>query len=166
MTIQDMGALAEVIGAIAVVVTLIYLAIQTRQARIAAEQTADLARLESTASVVEAYSRWRVMVATHPDLANLISRANREEEISPEEHVQLSAAFEERILASVLSYATSAGAGSVHSISADVDYLADFLNDNPAAIADWNRMRQFMSVSFPDFVTAVDAKMSVNESAA
>lgn len=35
MTIQDWGAMGEVVGAIAVVVTLAYLATQIRQARIA-----------------------------------------------------------------------------------------------------------------------------------
>ncbi len=45
LTIQDLGALGEFFGSIAVLVTLIYLAFQTRQNRMAIGAQLDAARL-------------------------------------------------------------------------------------------------------------------------
>ena len=48
MNIQDLGSLGELVGAFAVVFALIYLAIQTRQARIAAEESAKHSQIQAT----------------------------------------------------------------------------------------------------------------------
>ncbi len=45
MTIQDLGALGELLGSVAVLVTLIYLALQTRQNTMAISAQLDAARL-------------------------------------------------------------------------------------------------------------------------
>ncbi len=47
LTIQDLGALGELLGSIAVLVTLVYLAFQTRQNRMAISAQLDAARINS-----------------------------------------------------------------------------------------------------------------------
>ena len=47
LTIQDLGALGELLGSVAVLVTLVYLAFQTRQNTMAIGAQLDAARLES-----------------------------------------------------------------------------------------------------------------------
>ena len=47
VSIQDWGALGEIVGALAVIGTLGYLAVQTKQTRVAAEQTAKFAASEA-----------------------------------------------------------------------------------------------------------------------
>ena len=47
MTFQELGAIGELIGGLAVLLTLLYLAIQTKQARIAAEETANFAAIQA-----------------------------------------------------------------------------------------------------------------------
>ena len=159
-------AIAEITGAIAVIVTLAYLAIQTRQSRIAVEQTADTAKLQATLSVVEVYSRWRILMASNPDVVNAIAKANNGEDLTCVEKTQISAAFEERIVASWMSFASSFGSGSLHSTSADVEYLVQYFRDNPAAVEHWNKMRMVIELSFPEFASAVDAKLgSISSSA-
>ncbi len=48
MTIQDLGALGELLGSVAVLATLIYLALQTRQNTMAISAQLDAARISST----------------------------------------------------------------------------------------------------------------------
>ncbi len=55
MTVQDLGSIGEIIGAVAVLFTLIYLSLQTRQARLAAEETAKFASLQATHSIDNLY---------------------------------------------------------------------------------------------------------------
>lgn len=73
MTIQDLGALGEIIGAVAVIITLIYLAVQLRQSNRAthrlmysnaAEKVSDFwANLASNIELFELYTR----MLTDPD---------------------------------------------------------------------------------------------------
>ncbi|MGR8950542.1 MAG: hypothetical protein ACU84Q_21060 [Gammaproteobacteria bacterium] len=159
MTVQDIAAISETIGAAAVVVTLIYLAVQTRQSRIAAEQSVNLAKVQATSSVAEAYSRWRTLVATNPALVGVIAKANSGGALTEVEKIQISQAFEERIVASWISFASTYASGAVHSTDADIDYLVEFFRINPAALIHWNRMRMVTEAGSPEFVYAVDAKL-------
>ncbi len=51
LTIQDLGALGELLGSVAVLVTLIYLAFQTRQNRMAIDAQLDAARINAVLSI-------------------------------------------------------------------------------------------------------------------
>ena len=64
MNWEAVGAVGETVGAFAVVATLIYLAIQTKQTRQAVEANGFL-------STMEIYSRWRTAIVQSPDLAKM-----------------------------------------------------------------------------------------------
>ena len=51
MTIQDLGALGELLGSVAVLATLVYLAMQTRQNTLAISAQLDTARLDSVGNL-------------------------------------------------------------------------------------------------------------------
>ncbi len=51
LTIQDLGALGELLGSVAVLATLVYLALQTRQNTLAISAQLDAARLRSVANL-------------------------------------------------------------------------------------------------------------------
>ena len=51
LTIQDLGALGELLGSVAVLVTLIYLALQTRQNTLAISAQLDAARISTLISI-------------------------------------------------------------------------------------------------------------------
>jgi hypothetical protein len=79
MTIQDWGAVGELVGAVAVIATLIYLSVQLRQA-------ADSVR-SSVAAVGSGYATqvWQLPI-DKPDLAEMIIRGNQGvQELSDEE---------------------------------------------------------------------------------
>jgi hypothetical protein len=71
MTLQDLGSIGEVVGAIATVATLIYLAIQIR-ANTSAVQSA------AAQSVHEAFATWYRMLAADADLAQLVTNGLRD----------------------------------------------------------------------------------------
>ncbi len=71
LTIQDLGSLAEIMGAVATVATLIYLAIQIRDNTFAVRSSA-------AQSVHEAFSTWYRMLAADADLAQLVANGARD----------------------------------------------------------------------------------------
>ena len=70
MDIQDLGALGEFIGSIAIVVTLIFLTVETRQARNATQQSNRQARHLIRSQLNQA-------LAVNPQLAEVMTRSNR-----------------------------------------------------------------------------------------
>jgi hypothetical protein len=74
MTIQDWGALGEIIGAIAVVASLVYLAIQIRQNTHKISQSIESTRLAAFERNVESGNRIRELILLNPDVADLLER--------------------------------------------------------------------------------------------
>ena len=74
MNWEVLGAVAEIVGAAAVLITLIYLSVQTRMTRIAAEETSKHATQQATNSTVEMYSRWRSMALNGADVSGILSK--------------------------------------------------------------------------------------------
>lgn len=63
MTLQDIGSIGELVGAIATLATLVYLAVQVRQNSKQMADSARLARFGFTDRTVEAFSRYRGLMA-------------------------------------------------------------------------------------------------------
>ncbi len=84
MTIMELGAIGEFFGAIAVVVTLIYLAIQVRQ------NTSAL-KLNTTQSVTEELQDMYALLASDPDLTEVLIKASRESDLRGTERGRYSA---------------------------------------------------------------------------
>jgi len=71
MTIQDLSAIGEIVGAIATVATLIYLAIQIRENTKAVQSAA-------AQSVHEAFATWYRMLAADPVLSQVVTDGLRD----------------------------------------------------------------------------------------
>ena len=71
------GAISEILAAIAVVVTLIYLAKQIRQNSQAVE-------ISALRDATEQWNRWSEVLATSPQLAEIVSRGNKSYRDLPE----------------------------------------------------------------------------------
>ena len=74
MTIQDWGAIGEIIGAAAVVASLIYLAVQIRQNTRRMTLTLESAKLAAFERNVESGNRTRELLISNPELADLFLR--------------------------------------------------------------------------------------------
>lgn len=77
MNWDAIGAISEILAAIAVVVTLIYLAKQIRQN----SQAVEISALRDT---TEQWNRWSEVLATSPQLAEIVSRGNKSYRNLPE----------------------------------------------------------------------------------
>ena len=159
MNWDALGAIAELVGAVAVVSTLIYLSIQTRQAINASERAAYYAGLQANVSTVDMYSRWRTYLQSTP-LLEAISKANTDEDLSSEEQIRLSAAFDELFVAAAGAHLNSVKPGSLYEAKADIKYLVSVFDTIPCAWGEWVRIRNMVNDVSPELVHAVDDYIS------
>ena len=162
MNIQELGSLGEFVGAIAVMITLVYLAIQTRLTRKAAEvtqraaeETAKYASVQAGAAVAEGYSRWRLLVS-NLETAKIIAKARSEDKLTEAEQVVYSAAFEELIFTASVTYESGVESASFHAVSSDVIHLLAAFEANPRAIDEWQRLREITAGASPKLVETMD----------
>lgn len=87
MTIQELGSLGELVGAVATVVTLIYLAVQIRT-------NTQAVRSSATQSVHEAFATWYRMLASDEALARITADGLQDfESLSDPERARFVATF-------------------------------------------------------------------------
>jgi len=99
MTLQDLSDMAEILGAIATVVTLAYLAVQVRQNSTQLREATRIAQIASLDHTVEMFSRFRGML-TEPYNSELYTRGLESYAgLSDAEKVQFGALIEEYIFA-------------------------------------------------------------------
>lgn len=72
MSIQDWGAIGEIIGALAVVASLIYLAVQIRHSTRQISHSLDSAKLAAFDQNVESGNRARELLITNPEVTELL----------------------------------------------------------------------------------------------
>ena len=159
MSIQDLGALGEIIGGIAVIVTLVYLAIQTRQSRIAAEQTAKFAELQATRAVMDGYTNARSLWLSNPAVTEALAKANANEVLSESEKIQLSVVFEDLFVASAFAYLSSRASATRHASTADTNYLVLLFEENPGLLHEWHRIESIVRDVSGEFVDKVNKQM-------
>jgi len=152
MNWDTVGIFAEVVAAAAVVVTLAYLAVQLRLAR-------EAAQVQSTLSIIEIFSHWRAHLIQNPSLATLVEKANRGEELSGAEYIQVSTLMDDLFIATGLAHAGSVKSDALYETSADVEYLMVIFDQNPGLVHHWARYRGFLEIASPDFVRAVDLQL-------
>lgn len=78
MTIQDWGALGEIIGAVAVVASLVYLAVQIRQNTHQITHNIEATRIASLERNIDSANRMREMLIVNPDIAELFLKGLRD----------------------------------------------------------------------------------------
>ena len=87
--IETLGNLGDFIGGIAVVVTLVYLAIQIRQNTVQLRKSADIARAEARFTSVQAFSEFRSHLIANPEVASLYYRGGKDiDALSPEDRLR------------------------------------------------------------------------------
>jgi len=156
MTIQELGSLGELVGALAVLATLVYLSIQTRQSRIAAQETAKFAALQATHSMLDLYFDWRSTLFSNPEHKEIVAKANRGVELTEAERFTLSLIFHDLFFAAAYSNANATAGGSIHDIGADVEYVAWLCKENPAILGEWNRVKRLVGALDAEFIVQVD----------
>lgn len=164
MNWEALGTFAEITSAAAVLITLIYLSIQIRMTRVAAEETSKHATQQATNAAVEMYSRWRSMVLNGADVSEILSKSKNSQDLSQKESIVLNAYFEELFFVSAVAFRSASHAASGHEAPNDAMHLAYVLEQYPSAKEDWRRMKAFIANVSAELVHEVDKLLKENVS--
>ena len=95
MTIQDLGAIGELIGALATLATLVYIAVQVRQNTEQVRDSARAVRVASLDRTVESFSRYRGMLAQEENATLYARGLDSYASFDPAEKIRFRAMIEE-----------------------------------------------------------------------
>ncbi|GAB5452906.1 MAG: hypothetical protein Hals2KO_32340 [Halioglobus sp.] len=160
MTLQDLGSIGELVGAIATIATLAYLAVQIRQNSTHMREATNVAKLQANDSTVETFSRYRERL-TIPENADLYVRGLESyQTLSEAEKVRFRALMEE-LFFGVLAMLEREKAGLYnHSgVAAQIDSLA-LLIQKPG-VSEWWKSWSFMFGQ--EMVTALESRTNESE---
>ena len=160
MTIQDIGSIGELLGAIAVLATLGYLAVQTRQSRIAAEQTVRLSAIQATHSAGDLYARWRSLLLSDPSYIETLVKASEGEELTTAEQNTVATLFHDLFVTGAYSHHVSLELGSFHKGSVDTDYILENLRRYPCGVAEWDKFKSIAVGVGPKFVQEIEQQLN------
>jgi len=153
------GAAGELLGALAVIATLGYLAIQTRQTRIATEQSVRLGQVQATHAAGDLYARWRTLLLSDPSYGEILVKASEGGDLTTSERNLVSTLFDDLFVSAAFAHQLSLELGSFHKGSVDTGYVLETLNRYPCGIDEWIRFRNIVGGVGPDFVTAIDKEL-------
>ena len=150
---EVIGVVAEIVGAVAIIITLIYLSVQMRLAR-------EASQLQSSYSTIEVYGNWRTHLIENERLAATVAKANRGESLTSEEDIQVATLMDDLFIALSISQASGAKSMALYDPSAEIEYVNRIFAQLPGLAPYWNRTRDFIMIIGPDFAKAVDVLMS------
>ena len=101
MDLTQLANLGEFIGGVAVLVTLVYLAVQMRQSTSIQFKAAEMAKADSLQKAVTTWSAWRRMIADD-GLSEIWLKALDDQELTPKETLRL------RVMIAELTYSANA----------------------------------------------------------
>ncbi len=156
MNWEAISTVAEIVGALSVVITLIYLSIQTRLSRIAAEETSEHAAQQGFNAQQNMYSEWRRTVLSNSELADVLVKANTDEELTEREQVLFSTYFQELFYTSVTSYRSVLHRTTGYTEEADVSHLLSIMEPNPRSVHEWRKVEHVVEELGPQFVVAAN----------
>ena len=144
-----LGAIAELVGALAVVATLTYLAIQIRTARIGAASATAYAAMEG-------FSRWRSNIMQNTDIVQALAKANSSEELTQQDHIRLRNLADELFILLAVGATETEKWGPLNRDSIDFEYLRLVFRENPALMNYWERYRPVALAISEEYVSTVD----------
>ena len=156
MNWDAVGALGEIVGAVAVVGSLWYLAIQIRESRRSSEA-------QGTLASTEVASRWRGNLMMNNELALAVAKANESEELSHRERIQVRTLADDLFIAGAAAYLSTSQTGALHDDTGEVEYVVKILSENPGLVSEWERAKPFTDLMSPIFCKAVEAKLAANK---
>jgi len=164
-----LGDLSDFVGAIAVVVTLIYLAIQVRHSaslpEISIESSRENARLARAAAIdrhSDAVSRWRGRLIEHEDLARLWEAAVGGERADGADRARLENLVIDWVNTYRSNFYRAKAVGNEGLARQAVMTVAPLIAKSPVIRELWVWGRPMNEVSAPDFVEEIEKEMRVS----
>jgi hypothetical protein len=167
MNWDALGAIGEIIGACAVVITLIYVAVQMRQNNRQIAENTKVVRLSARGATQEAFSRYRHLIADSPALAELYVRGCADYRALPvAERVRFGSLLSEYLLAWNLRYLhIRDGLQDPDTWERQKAFLVSVLTQ-PGVRYWWDRNQHMFDSAFVAAVESMAASASRNEPSA
>ena len=153
MNWEAVGIISQVASALAIVVTLIYLANQNKQTHVAAAT-------DTTFKGTEMASHWRGMLVSDAGLAEALARANAGTAVDAAEKLRLNTFFDDLFILAGAVEASAIRSGALHGDSANVSYVLAVMGENPAMVPRWHHQGAWMNELSPIFTRAVNEKLA------
>jgi hypothetical protein len=158
MNWDAISAVGEVVGAIAVVVTLLYLALQVRMSRAATEENTKATRAASAALSQDSLANFNELIATNPDLSKLITGAISQgslEGFAPDELFRLQIALRANLQRfESMYFRYEEGLLELRVWGIRRRWLASFISTPP--ISDWWSAERESSVFSEEFISDIE----------
>ena len=149
MNWEAIGAIGEILGALAVVTTLMYLSVQVRE-----YQRTSIA--EGSSKGHELHSNWRTTLVQNAEAAGALAKANVGEPLSEQDRVQLQFLADELFIASVVSNQFGEHSGTFYNDDAYERYLVDIMRRNPGLLAEGERVKSIVDLVSPEYRLRID----------
>ena len=165
--IAVLGNLGEFVGAIGVLITLIYLAIQVRHSRVlmeangaAMEENSRLLRVSAMERYNDVVGNWRGRLIEHPDVANLWDRASRGEAFEGTDAIRFENLWIDWVNSYRSNFSRAQAVGQEGLEHQAVMSVVVQMRGVPLLLELWEWARGFNEMSSADFVQAVDRELS------
>lgn len=169
MTILELGALGEFLGALAVVATLIYLSIQVRHSRglleaqrASMEEGTRLARAAAMDRHNDTVSRWRGRLIQDPEVSSLWHKATTGAELDQVESLRLQNLFIDWLNTFRSNFRHAKAIGEDGLARQAVLTVASDLGKSPLLRKYWEWGRPMNELAASDFVRAVERELEVS----
>ena len=157
------GAIGELIGALAVVITLIFLAVQLRHGSRSLDESNRLNRVGAVDRHNDTISRWRGRMMENEDLARIWLAATRDEALTELETFRMNNLF--------VDFTNTQRSNFVRAKAVGEDGLAELaalsvaveIRNSKRMLEAWRTSRPFMDLVAKDFVTKVNELVEKND---
>ena len=150
------SSLSELVSAVAVVITLVFLTIEIRRTRKATES-------QGTLTSVSLASNVRTNILQNSDIAEALATKNAGEKLTNTQRVQISMLSDELFISLAVANEFTDSAGGLHDLTAEIQYGIDILNANPGLWSEWERLKPFIGMISPSLIPPIDASLQKQE---
>jgi hypothetical protein len=144
MSWDAIGAISDFVAAGAVIVTLAYLSVQIRDSQ-------KTVKSHATFISVDLASKWRSALTQDTQMAEIVAKANKSEQLTDAEQIRLTTFAEELFIINAVSFAVSDQSGALHKKSGEVEYVWSNLVRNPSLIREWSNSSEIVELVSIEF---------------
>ena len=158
---QLMGNYGEFVGAIAVVVTLVFLTIQVRQNNKALTESTEERKAEALNNFSQSISEWNMSVFGDADLSDLVIRGRTGHLTNDEDTARFLEVAGQFFVRNRAVYASAVASGNSGQAKMTVVGTTFNITEYPGMKNVWEQRQRYLSnLVVPEFVSAVESRLS------
>ncbi|HSG91696.1 MAG TPA: hypothetical protein VLA56_20935 [Pseudomonadales bacterium] len=157
MNWDAIGAIGELVGAAAVVATLLVLMVQIRHSTRAMEESNRLDRAAAIDRHSDSIGRWRGRLMEHPELAAIWAAARDDEPLDAIQRLRLNNLWIDLVNTQRSNYVRGHTVGETGLARQALMSIAAELNQSELLRAEWELSRPWHALASPEFVAEVEA---------